>query len=164
MAIAQNIFEFQDTKGRIAEPFHVKGGEFYSASPNDTILAGSVVIASAQSTKSTQLNGSSKRFLIEKATANTQFPLGVVGFQIGKAVWSNVTLGADVEVALDGSIAILQAGAAIAAGAPVMVGATPDVIITKTSAGAQVGIALSPAGATGDLVRVLIKTLPVDAT
>lgn len=62
-----------------------------------------------------------------------------------------------VEVALDGSIMVMEAGAAIARGAAVEVSLTGNKVITSAGVNNIVGVALDKAAADGDLIRVMIK-------
>lgn len=92
--------------------------------------------------------------VVEACTAATDKPFGIVMYQNKKETFS---AGEIMTIASDYSIITCTASAAISAGSDVMFAANQQVATAATAGNYAIGMALTPAAAQGDLVRVLLK-------
>lgn len=92
---------------------------------------------------------------ILKTTADTD---DVFGFITRNLKDSDFVAGDRCEVAMDGTVVYMEAGAAIARGVSVEVVAATAKVITAVGVNPKSGITLDKAAADGDLIRVLVKT------
>lgn len=90
-----------------------------------------------------------------RATADTD---AIFGFAIKNLKDVDRDANDPLEVAIDGSVMYMTAGAAIARGAQVEADVSADKVITSAGTNTIVGWALDKAAADGDLIRVLITT------
>lgn len=86
--------------------------------------------------------------------ANTDAVLGVAMFNLKDASYA---ASAPLEIAMQGSVVWMTAGAAIARGALVEFALATNKVITSAGINTVIGLALDKAAADGDLVRILIK-------
>lgn len=103
------------------------------------------------------VNSTGKNILVQKAAA-TDSPFGVIIFTQKK---QSYVAGDAVEIACDMSVVTLEAGEAIDRGANVEYYPTGSKVIDSNEVNPVCGIALDNAGASGDLIRVLVRTSPV---
>lgn len=96
---------------------------------------------------------------VEQLAADTN---GTFGFIVRNVKDQNFVAGDRCEVALQGSVLYMTAGAAIARGVAVEYDVSAVKVITSAGTNPVVGFALDKATADGDLVRVFITT-PVAA-
>ena len=132
---------------------------------NPAIIAGQIAAAEGADlvpgspVKLSDVVGAVPQFLL--ATADTDAIFGYVVRNIKDATVS--ALGY-VEVAYDGSVMYMTAGAAIARGARVEADVSAIKVITAAGVNPVAGIALDKATADGDLIRILILTPTVSET
>ena len=88
-------------------------------------------------------------------TANTD---KTFGFVVRNLKDQSRGAGEQLEIAIEGSVMYMTAGAAITAGAMVEVVYTTNKVITSAGTNPAVGVVIDKAAADGDLVRVLVKT------
>lgn len=132
---------------------------------NPAIISGQIAAAETASLvpgspiKLSDVAGAVPQFLL--ATADTDVIFGYIVRNI-----KDITLSArDIcEVAYDGSVMYMTAGAAIARGARVEADVSAIKVITAANVNPIAGLALDKASADGDLIRVLILTPAASAT
>lgn len=97
----------------------------------------------------------SKTIVVEKITATTDVPFGMVEYESAKG---NVYKEKDIlTVASDYSIITCEASAAISVGAKVMPVIEGQKVATATATNYAIGIALEKATVNGDIIRVLLQ-------
>ena len=97
-------------------------------------------------------NGVPKFLALDAATDET------FGFITRNLKDSDFVANDRVEVAIEGTIVVMEAGAAIARGASIEVQLAGSKVITGAGVNPKVGIAYDKAAADGDLIRVLVKS------
>lgn len=147
MALNQNQFAMSTLKGTMdsAGSSAPLTCEFYSATSTDTVSAGEfVVIASTAAVNVTK---------VAKGSAVTDAFFGVV---LTNPLADSFGVTKKLEVALSGTIVMVEASAAITAGAQLQYDPATAKVATK-STGTKVGIALENAVGSGSLIRALIQ-------
>lgn len=115
---------------------------------------GSSIIAPGSAVKLVNVAGSVIPMFDKAAATDSIF--GFVRYQVQKNTY--LPLKDTIEVCFDNSIMFMEAGGAIQLGAKLEIVASGDKVITAAGINNIVGIALTPAANTGDIVTVLIKT------
>ena len=130
----------------------------------DLEFAGSVVAAQTKAAEATALIAGQAVKLVNSATGipevtaladNTEAPFGFVARNIKD---QDYPANARLELALEGTIMWMTAGAAIARGAKLEVVNSTFKVITNAGTNPVIGYAFDKAAADGDLIRVYIET------
>lgn len=139
--MALNTFRFDDNKGIVVTPKNTR-----DCKAAEALTAGDIV-------KIKNVAGS-KITVVEKVTADTDVPFGVVAYDSARKV--SYSSGEIVNIAYDYSIVKMEASAAINAGAEVMAVVSGMKVATATSGKVAFGQACIPAAAAGDLIPVML--------
>ena len=135
----------------------IKGG--LSAVPNPATISCQITTASASTfygaTAVKLISGTANTILVEKAAATDQ----IFGFVILQPKKPSHTAGGKVEIALSGSVMEMESGGAFNRGQMLEIVASGDKVIVYGNVNSPIGIALDTASATGQLVRVLIRSM-----
>lgn len=101
------------------------------------------------------VDDASKLPTVTALTADTD---STFGFAVRNNKDSGYTGGDRLEIAIQGTVMYMTAGAAIVRGAQVEVDASEVEVITAAGTNDVVGVALDKAAAAGDLIRVIVGT------
>lgn len=96
---------------------------------------------------------------VEACAADSDLLFGFISYNIKQASFAAQDA---VEIAMDGGVLFLEAGAAIARQGQVMLAITGEKVVTATTSKPVAGIALDKAAADGDLIRVYVKSFGLD--
>jgi len=142
-----NTFRFDDHKGIVITPKNSR-----DCKTADNVTAGDIVKIK---------NVAGPITVVEKITADTDVPFGVVAYDSAKKV--DYTAGEIVNIAYDYSIVKMEASAAINAGAKVMPVVSGMKVATASAGKTAIGQACIPAAAAGELIPVMLfkpETIP----
>ena len=142
-----NTFRFDDHKGIVVTPKNSRDCRAYEA-----LSAGDIVKIK---------NVAGPITVVEKITAATDIPFGVVAYDSAKK--ADYGAGEIVNIAYDYSIVKMEASAAINAGAKIMAVVSGMKVATATGGNVAFGQACIPAAASGDLIPVMLfkpETIP----
>lgn len=149
--LSQNQFTLSTLKGTLDSGTSITC-QYHSASPADAISAGEfVMLADVASASAPAVS------VVQKGVDRASKYLGMVLTNPLKAAWLP---GDKLEVAILGTIAMVEAGSALASGASLGYDpATPGVVIGAGPGESVVGIAMEKATAAGQLIRCLVLTV-----
>ena len=102
------------------------------------------------------VNGSGKVPHVTACTADTEAVFGFVTYSLKNGSYSS---GMVVEVAIIGSVMVMEASAAIARGAQLNIVVSGNIVVTSANGVKNIiGWAFDKASSSGDLIRVFIST------
>jgi hypothetical protein len=147
----QNQFTMTTLKGTLDSGSSITC-QYYSADPADAIAAGEfVMLADVAASLAPAVS------VVKKGADRASKYLGMVLTNPLKAAWLP---GDKLEVAILGTIAMVEAGSAIASGDRLAYDpASPGVVLGAGPGESVVGIAMEKASAAGQLIRCLVLTV-----
>lgn len=147
----QNQFTITTLKGTLDSGTSITC-QYHSADPADSISAGEfVMLADVAAAVAPAVS------VVKKGVDRASQYLGMVLTNPLKAAWVS---GDKLEVAILGTIAMVEAGSALASGASLAYDPlTPGVVIGAGAGESVVGIAMEKATAAGQLIRCLVLTV-----
>jgi hypothetical protein len=147
----QNQFTITTLKGTLDSGSSITC-QYHSADPADLISAGEfVMLADVAASVAPAVS------VVKKGVDRASKYLGMVLTNPLKAAWAS---GDKLEVAILGTIAMVEAGSALASGARLTYDpASPGVVLGAGPSESVVGIAMEKATAAGQLVRCLVLTV-----
>jgi len=144
MALTMNQFEMATLKGTL-ESGSVIECEFYSASASATVIPGEFVCL-----------GSTVAPNVTKVIKGTGLTSAYFGVVLTNPLKDSYAVGEKLQVAILGSIVLVEASAAITAGASLQYAYDTFKVATQTDSNTIVGIALENASADTSLLRAFI--------
>jgi hypothetical protein len=144
MALNQNQFGMTTTKGTLISGKSMTV-EFYSATATDTITPGEFVKLVSTTTG-----------LVTKASVGSAATDAYFGVVLSNPLKEAYAVGEKMEIAMMGSLVILEASAAITAGASLQYAYDTKKAATHTASNTVVGIAMENAAADASLFRALV--------
>jgi hypothetical protein len=133
-------------KGQRVSGTDVLTVEFYSATPTDTIVPGAGVIIHST------VNG-----LVTKVKAGAAVTADWFGVVLSSPLKAAYAVSDKMEIALLGTILMVEASAVITAGAKLQMDPATDKVATQTASNTIIGFALENAAADGDLIRMFVQ-------
>lgn len=145
--LSQNVFNMNNSMiaGAVISGTEVITAEFYSATSTDTLTPGEAVIMVGAT------RGANPRCSVGAGATGLYF--GVV---TSKPISESNSVGAKVELALQGCIVMMTASAAITGGAKLQYDYSTKKVATQTASNTVIGMAMASATADGQLIPVYV--------
>lgn len=151
MALNQNQFSMATTVGTLVSPNSpVMTVEFYSASASATLVPGEMVCL-----------GSTVAPNVTKVIKGTGLTSAYFGVVLTNPLKESYAVGERLEIAILGSVVMMQASAAITCGANLQYAYDTFKVATQTASNTIIGVALENAAADTSLLRVFIFKLAI---